>query len=173
MNMRLKYLLIGLIVGTILATAGTSLAAPTLEKVTATIRADFGLKIDGESVQLENAPLAYNGTSYLPVRELSTLLGKEVDFKDGTITLSTKEDDNLETTTTEWITLNQAAPLYDLYIEVGPEYMKIGELTFERPDGRYNGIVEIETGNGILLIKISNGLFLLNPDNLDSLGISQ
>lgn len=108
MTMRLKYLLIGFAAGTLLATAGTSIAAPVLEKVTATIRADFGLEIDGESVQLKNAPLAYNGASYLPVRELSELLGKDVDFDNDTILLTTKEEETMSEQNLEnWVSIDQ------------------------------------------------------------------
>ncbi|QNK57099.1 hypothetical protein [Paenibacillus sp. PAMC21692] len=109
--MRLKYLILGLVSGALLATAGTSIAAPVIEKVTATIRPDFDLQIDGEIVQLENAPLNYNGASYLPVRELSTLLGKDVDFQDNTIILR----DHLPEVE-EWITLSSLVKDYDFTI---------------------------------------------------------
>ena len=39
-----------------------------------------------------------HGSSYLPVRELSELLGKDVDFKDGVIKLNTPKAEVIETT---------------------------------------------------------------------------
>lgn len=83
----MKKITLGIIIGILLATAIPAAAEEINKKVTATVRGDFSVEVDGESVALQNFPLAYNGNSYLPVRELATLLGKEVDFKDGVIKL--------------------------------------------------------------------------------------
>lgn len=177
--MKIKYLLIGLISGVLLATAGTAAAQTIIEKVTASVRNDFTVELDGEKVQLKNAPLAYKGASYLPVRDVAELVGKDVDFDNGIIKIETtietpKEDESVNTETpveVTWITLNDASVLNSLYIEVGPDKMKIGDLEFDRPDGRTNAVVEIATSKGVLLVKVDNGLFLLNPDNLKALEI--
>lgn len=142
--MRIKYLTIGLVAGALLTTAGTSLADSVHEKVTATIRSDFGLEINGQAVELENAPLAYNGASYLPVRELSELLGKDVDFKGGTITLTEKEDYDMD----GWISFNQLVEQYGFLIKMS-----------ESVDSAYDVIKDDEVK---LTIEVTNGA---NPVN--------
>ncbi|REK69348.1 stalk domain-containing protein [Paenibacillus paeoniae] len=87
----MKKIIAGFIAGMIFATAGTALAQTAIEKITASVRTDYSVEVDGKKVTLTNSPLAYNGSSYLPVREVSEMLGKEVDFKDGVIKLTTPE----------------------------------------------------------------------------------
>lgn len=85
----MKKFMTGIIAGALLVTALPVAAEEITKKVTATVRGDFSIELDGKQVTLEHSPLAYNGFSYLPVRELAHLLGKEVDFKDGVIQIST------------------------------------------------------------------------------------
>lgn len=85
----MKKVIIGFIAGVLFATAGTAMAKTAIEKITASVRTDYTLELDGKKVDLKNAPLAYDGASYLPVREVSEILGKDVDFKDGVIKLTT------------------------------------------------------------------------------------
>ena len=58
---------------------------------------NFNFVINGQAKTLETQPIVYNGTSYLPVRELSTMLGYEVDYQAGTntIVLTTSSQPNL------------------------------------------------------------------------------
>ena len=44
--------------------------------------ANFSFEVNGEQRQLEDRPLVYNGKSYLPVREVATLLGYDVDYEE-------------------------------------------------------------------------------------------
>lgn len=176
--MRVKYLTIGLAAGAVMATAGTSLADSVHEKVTATIRSDFGLEIDGQAIELENAPMAYNGASYLPVRELSELLGKDVDFKDGTITLSEKEDPDMD----EWISITELSEKFGLQIGKGPNpynvmEIKKGEellLSIDVQNGA-NPVHEYgETPSGEKVrVKIHNYRLYVNEDDLRATGIIQ
>lgn len=85
----MKRYVIGFLAGALFATVGTATASGVLERVTATVRTDYTVELDGKQVTLVNSPLAYNGASYLPVREVSEMLDKEVDFKDGVIILET------------------------------------------------------------------------------------
>lgn len=85
----MKKVAFGFIIGAIFATAGTTMAAPVIEKITASVRSDYSVQIDGKKAEMINAPLTYNGSSYLPVKEMAELLGKEVNFKDGVIKLDT------------------------------------------------------------------------------------
>jgi hypothetical protein len=72
-----------------LAISVPAAAEGVMKKVTATIRSDFSIELNGKAVALKNEPLAYNGNSYLPVREISSLLGADVDFENGVIKLDT------------------------------------------------------------------------------------
>lgn len=167
---QLRMLFIGLIAGVLLATAGTGYAKTIVDKVTATVRGDFNVYVDGKKAELKNAPLAVDGSSYLPVRELAELLGKDVDFKDGDIKIDTPKE---IVTMDDWITLNEATETFGLYIEVGAETTKISDIEFASPDARYDGIIHIETGKGTLQLKIENSRFYLSKENLSELSLVQ
>lgn len=138
--MRIKYLLIGLISGVLIATAGTAAAQAVIEKITASVRTDYSVQLDGKKVELKNAPLAYNGASYLPVREVAELVGKEVDFDNGIIKLETpkaetpKEDETVNSETTLTSAALDGRTLVDLLGEKYPE-LPVGEL-YLAEDGR-------------------------------------
>ena len=83
----IRTLVVGMVAGAILATAGSAYGATALEKVTALVRPDYSVKVDGEKVSMKNAPLTYNGTTYIPLREAGEILGYDVGFNAGTITL--------------------------------------------------------------------------------------
>lgn len=85
----MRKVIIGFIAGVLFATAGTAMADTVIKKVSATIRGDYSLELDGETVQLKNDPLVYNGSSYLPLREVAEIVDTEVSFDDGVISLTT------------------------------------------------------------------------------------
>lgn len=87
----MKKIVIAFVAGVLFATAGTAAATSVIERVTASVRTDYSVEIDGQKVALKNAPLAYNGSSYLPVKEISELLGKEVGFDSGVIQINTPD----------------------------------------------------------------------------------
>jgi hypothetical protein len=92
-------MIVGIIIGAFLATAIPVAAEQVNKKVTATIRTDFTLQVDGVNVNLENSPLAFEGKSYLPVAEVARAVGKEVGFKDGVIKLDTVKNEEAESNT--------------------------------------------------------------------------
>jgi hypothetical protein len=94
-----KKMIVGIIIGAFLATAIPVAAEQVNKKVTATIRTDFTLQVDGVNVNLENSPLAFEGKSYLPVAEVARAVGKEVGFKDGVIKLDTVKNEEAESNT--------------------------------------------------------------------------
>lgn len=95
----MKKMIVGIIIGAFLATAIPVAAEQVNKKVTATIRNDFTLQVDGVNVNLENSPLAFEGKSYLPVAEVARAVGKEVGFKDGVIKLDTIKNEEAESNT--------------------------------------------------------------------------
>ena len=64
-------------------TAGV-IAADKIKEVSAQIRQDFTVKIDGEEKVFKNAsgevvyPLLHDGTTYLPIRAIGEIMGKKV-----------------------------------------------------------------------------------------------
>lgn len=70
--------------------------AQAVETVTARLCPDYAIIIDGTSRTFYNVsgqqvhPIAYNGTTYLPVRAIGELMGRNVDWNEGakTVTLS-------------------------------------------------------------------------------------
>lgn len=75
----MKKLIIGLVLGVLIGSASVTLAAEG-DEVTA-IFAKFNLVINGQAKDLDEVPLVYNGTSYLPVRNLANLVGYDVTYK--------------------------------------------------------------------------------------------
>jgi hypothetical protein len=90
--MMMKKLILGLAVGMMIGSVTTA-AAATQGEVTA-IFANFILKINGQEKQLDTTPLVYDGTSYLPVRAISNLMGYDVTYttETRTIGLNTRPD---------------------------------------------------------------------------------
>lgn len=78
----MKKLILGMVIGLLVGTTGTALASSDLvgTKVQA-VFASFNLVINGVTKEMETAPLVYNGTSYLPVKEIANLTGFDVTYK--------------------------------------------------------------------------------------------
>ncbi len=62
------------------AFAAGAAASNGIERVDAFLRPDFKLIVDGKTAKLDNPILVYNDTSYLPIREISGLLGADVNW---------------------------------------------------------------------------------------------
>ena len=93
----LKKLIIGLVVGILIGTAGMA-AAATTQTVQAAL-AKFTFSVDGQKQTLKNDPLVFKGSTYLPVRELSEMLGYELAFDNTVKTIALQSKG--ETTLTE------------------------------------------------------------------------
>lgn len=89
-----KSFIIGLIVGLMLTTV--TFASSEYIQVMFT---DFNFVINGRQQKLETKPLLYNGTSYLPVREISNLLGYDITYKADTKTIVLNSSDQNKTNT--------------------------------------------------------------------------
>jgi len=77
----MKKILLGILCGIILATPLSSFAANVNSVLAQYI--DFKFMVNGEMVVTQNAPVVIGGRSYLPVREVATLLGVSVDYDEG------------------------------------------------------------------------------------------
>lgn len=80
----MRKLILGLVIGLLIGTAGTALASTDYVRATFS---EFKLKVNGESIELENNPLLVEGTTYWPIRELSNYLGFDIDYEDETRTI--------------------------------------------------------------------------------------
>lgn len=82
-------LLLGASAGAVSGTPGSA-----VRSVTAEIRGDFTVVIDGTVQNFTDVngqvvyPMLYNGTTYLPVRAIGNLMGKSVDWNNGTKTIT-------------------------------------------------------------------------------------
>lgn len=81
-----KHLLIGLIVGMLVASGGQIFAASAIEKVEAYINHDMTFTFDGEKKALSDdyQVLVYKDKSYVPVRFVAENLGATVEWNDTT-----------------------------------------------------------------------------------------
>ncbi|MDF2964075.1 MAG: copper amine oxidase [Paenibacillus sp.] len=73
-----------LIMGSLLGgtfTAGV-FAEDVLQRVEAYLRPDFNIVLNGNQVQLSGPTLVYQGSSYLPLKELGNMLGANIIYKD-------------------------------------------------------------------------------------------
>src|SRR5690625_1627018 len=120
----LKKLIAGLVVGLMIGVASTSVASTDAVQA---VFAKFAIEINGEQQQLETDPVVIKGTSYLPVREVAGLLGYDVGFADGTITLNDDKgagndmatNETVTDTGTEWITFRDLAQKDGIDVEYG------------------------------------------------------
>lgn len=83
----MKKLAIGLTVGMMLGSAATAFAAEDIGKEIKAVFAKFNFKINGVDTPLETSPLVYEGTAYLPIREVGKLTGYTVSYKEDTQTI--------------------------------------------------------------------------------------
>lgn len=126
--MKLKYLIVGFIAGVFATIALTAGASTVYEKFTAVARPDYTLVVDGSAAKLNNAPVTINGSSYLPVREVATILDADVSFNSGTIKITTNkesEGDNVTTPTTDTTTNNPTETNSDEWVNIN----QLSELT--------------------------------------------
>ncbi|MZQ81744.1 hypothetical protein GQF01_06295 [Paenibacillus sp. 5J-6] len=77
--------LLGSLMGTCF-TAGVY-AEDVLQRVDAYLRNDFKVVVNGQQVKLNNPPLIYNNSSYLPVKEIGNYLGAVVNWQESTKTI--------------------------------------------------------------------------------------
>lgn len=118
----MKKFIAGLVIGLLIATAGVGFAAG--ETVQAAF-AKFNFVVNGDAKPLEADPLVYQGTTYLPVRVVSNLLGYDVTYKADSRTIelvsvrnetenNEKGDESVEATYTATATKIKGRDLMDI-----------------------------------------------------------
>ncbi|MNH78564.1 hypothetical protein D3C73_308700 [compost metagenome] len=178
----MKKMIIGLVLGMMIGSATVAAAAPgTVQAVIAKL----SFFVDGQSKSLKSAPLVYNGTTYLPVREVSGMLGYDLDFNSKTnkINFTAKGDSNVTTTTntSEWVQLRDIAQKYNLTVGQFGESLKVlsvksGETTLFKVDVdklTEEGTIAYTSDGHEIHLKMENGFILVNSADLKNSGVIQ
>lgn len=125
----MKKFILGIVVGLLIGSVMTAMAAQV--NTVQAVFAKFYLKINNEN-PVEITPLTYNGTTYLPVRQLGDLLGYEVgyDKPSRTIIIKSKEVSKVQNIATETISLRDLTSYLD-GVTLGPfeKYNNVLSLT--------------------------------------------
>lgn len=180
-----RMLIVGLLVGVILATCVPVFGEGT-SKISAYLREGFTFKVKGKTTELQNTPIVYQDTTYLPVRELASMLGYEVGFADNTISLDQKAKDvaNVTTTTTidttiqlsntEWIDLIALSEKCSVLYGPSTVTLQNGEtkVKFDLPTN-VKGETSVTTDNGLLKVYVLNGAYYLYINDLKTIGLIQ
>ncbi len=162
MKKHIKSYLVGFVSAAVLFTA-----TPVFAETSKTIDAVFGLVklvVNGQAVDKET--LAYNGTTYVPLRAAAEILGMEVGYNDATktATLTSKAD---ATPTPS----NSAKEYGDGQYKVGVD-VPAGEYRIVQKDEKYNAfytittdangkdIVAIEGAKGALYATVKDGQYI-------------
>ena len=75
------------LVGVIAAGGAVAGAVATRQQITAELRPDISLQLNGQTQALDKSIIAYNGTTYLPIRNIGELMGMDVDWNGTTQTV--------------------------------------------------------------------------------------
>ena len=91
MNLNWKKRAAALTLVGVIAAGGVAAGAAARQQITAELRPDIGLTLNGQSQTLDKTIIAYNGTTYLPIRSIGELLGMDVDWNGTTQTVILNE----------------------------------------------------------------------------------
>jgi hypothetical protein len=98
----MKKFILGLLVGITVTMSTSVFADSTLSKIEAYVNPSISIVIDGKKAELHNAPINYDGSTYLPLRETATLFGKDVTWNEESQTIELGDfkakvgEDNME-----------------------------------------------------------------------------
>ncbi|KUP24928.1 stalk domain-containing protein [Paenibacillus sp. DMB5] len=171
----MKKAIIGLAAGMLIGSAGMA-AAATTQTVQAAF-AKFTISINGQKQSLKSDPLIYNGTTYLPVREVSNLLGYTLEFDNSSKSIDLSKGGNSAMLSTDnWLSIMD---LKDYGITVtgnlNDEMILVyGSNTLKIPlPALKNGIYISNTPSGDIEIDFSEEGTKINLDSLKDAGIIQ
>ncbi|WP_010278780.1 stalk domain-containing protein [Paenibacillus senegalensis] len=131
----MKKMIIGLVAGLMIGTAGTALAATT-QPVQA-LFAKFNLQIEGKEL-VEIEPLVYDGTSYLPVREVAELLGYDVDYEHSNRLITIQGVENMNGSEVQ-------NKINETVASINEEF-RVGNVSFKVNDISYSTLVPYQPG---------------------------
>lgn len=83
----MKKFILGLIVGITITASTSAFADTTLQTIEAYLNPSLPITLDGKQLSLNNVPITYQGTTYLPLRDTATIVGKDVNWNESTRTV--------------------------------------------------------------------------------------
>ena len=116
---RFGMLIMGIIIGAGLTLTSGAFAAVS-DQVQAVFR-DLSIVVNGEKAELDSRPLSYNGTTYLPVREVANLTGYDVTYKADSATIVLESNTVSESTAS----LSKIAPVSESVSKVPDGYISL------------------------------------------------
>ncbi|MFF2484202.1 stalk domain-containing protein [Paenibacillus sp. NPDC058071] len=168
---QIRALLVGVVAGALLATSATAFAAGGFTKISALLRPDYTVKVDGKKVDMKNAPITYNNNTYIPLREAGNVLGYKVGFNNGTITLDSGSGGSTGEAATSLISLKELAFDYNVEVVI-KEHIEIGDtIYFNKPDTTKDRSETIYFSGKKFTLVIKNGNFYVYLDEMKKLGI--
>lgn len=94
MNKKIKQkLVLALAITTVIALPLT--AKPIRQRITAYLNPGITYTFDGQNILKDSQTITYNNQNYVSVSELAKALGKEVSFKNGVVSITTPEKDQI------------------------------------------------------------------------------
>lgn len=91
MKSNIKFLTIGLIIG-VLLTMTTPVLAESIVKQIDVIFNNVNVNVNGEELEADN--ILYNGTTYIPIRDVAEILDKDVIWNQETMTVTVNDKSN-------------------------------------------------------------------------------
>lgn len=135
-----KYL-IGFIIGVVITVPVTALSQTAVDNIQAYLNPNVKITVDGEPLELENTPIIYEQTTYLPLREISEkVMGMSVGWNQETSTVELTTEEAWPTTDVtkrkiegEEMEIDFSDRGYDKYynLDESLEYFEIARLVSE------------------------------------------
>lgn len=95
----MKKVIVSFLAGMVMATSISVYADEGLAKIEAYLRPSLAITLDGKPVALENAPVMYDGSTYLKLRDAAKLTGTDVNWNEATQTVELKSAGTVATDT--------------------------------------------------------------------------
>lgn len=150
----MKKLILGLVVGLLMGSAGVVSAIEVGERVSAIV-VDFDIYVDGEKKELDAPIINLNGTTFLPLRTVANILGRDVVYR---------ADDRA-------IELNTPKQVRGGGVELSPDFSRMDPFDIERRIQSYENMLEKLTDES-LIIKIKSEIAQMRA-YLDSIDFDQ
>ena len=159
----MKKVLLGFAAGVMVTAATTAAASGGMEEITAYLKKEWPITLDGKELKLDQPAVVYDGHTYLPLREMMSYFGKDVqwDSDAGQVKLRSVTDRDVTAMTPDgkYIILGAQSPtLYkDAEIMIGwqidpPDYVSFPNHSLVGPKEE----LELPVGQATL-VRIEHG----------------
>ncbi|MGG3282730.1 stalk domain-containing protein [Paenibacillus solani] len=131
-----------LAIGMMIGSATMAVASPTTVQA---VLSKFNITVDGKEQKLKSDPLVYNGTTYLPVREVAGMLNAEVtSFDNKAKIIELKTNEAQQQSTTQFEPIKPAQP-ETLNLKLNETATK-GDMTLKVSSVSYADFIPYEPG---------------------------